>query len=236
MKFFYRHRRTQDARLGLFGLALLFLAGCAFLKQCAYEGVNRDQWQQPQKVIEALALRLGHRVADLGSGSGYFTYRLAEAVGPQGKVYAVDIDQEMNDLLARAIKEKNIGNVEVILARLDDPLLPPTGVDLVFTVNTYHHFENRVAYFQKLRKYLRPGGRIAVIDFDRRAWFEGMWKHYTPAEFIKREMEQAGYALQRELTFLDRQSFLIFAPNPQAARPAPSSPTDGSAPRAARQN
>jgi hypothetical protein len=63
-----------------------------------------------------------------------------------------------------------------------------------------------------MRKYLRPGGRIAVIDFDRRAWFEGMWKHYTPAEFIKREMEQAGYGLQRELTFLDRQSFLIFAP------------------------
>ena len=111
-----------------------------------------------------------------------------------------------------------------------------TGVDLVFTVNTYHHFENRVAYFQRMRKYVRPGGRIAVIDFDRRAWFEGMWKHYTPAEFIKREMEQAGYSLQREWMFLDRQSFLIFAPNPPAARPAPSSPIDGSAPRSSRQN
>jgi len=228
------HRKPHSPRLGLCGLALLFLAGCAFLKQCAYEGFNRDPWQQPQKVIEALALRPGDHVADLGSGSGYFTYRLAEAVVPQGKVYAVDVDREMNDLVAKAIKEKNIGNVEVILARLDDPLLPPTGVDLVFTVNTYHHLENRVAYFERVRKYLRPGGRIAVIDFDRRAWFEGMWKHYTPAEFIKREMEQAGYGLQRELTFLDRQSFLIFAPNPQADRPAPSSPTDGSAPRAAR--
>jgi len=211
----------------LFGLALLFLAGCSFLKQCAYEGFNRDQWQQPQKVIESLALRPGDRVADLGSGSGYFTYRLAEAVGPQGKVYAVDVDREMNDLVAKAIKEKNIGNVEVILALLDDPMLPPIGVDLVFTVNTYHHFENRVTYFQKVRKYLRPGGRTAVIDFDRRAWFEGMWQHYTPAEFIKREMEQAGYRLQRELTFLDRQSFLIFAPNPLA----PASSTDGATPK-----
>jgi len=227
LNFSYRHRRTKNPQLGLLGLALLFLAGCAFLKQCAYEGFNRDQWQQPQKVIEALALRPGDHVADLGSGSGYFTFRLAEAVGPQGKVYAVDVDREMNDLVAKATQGKNIGNVKVILARLDDPLLPPAGVDLVFTVNTYHHFENRVAYFQKLRKYLRPGGRIAVIDFDRRAWFEGMWKHYTPAEFIKREMEQAGYALQGELTFLDRQSFLIFAPNPQA----PGSSTNGAAPK-----
>jgi predicted methyltransferase len=227
LNFSSRHRRTQDPQLGLFALALLFLAGCTFLKQCAYEGFNRDQWQQPQKVVESLALRPGDHVADLGSGSGYFTFRLAEAVGPQGKVYAVDVDREMNDLVAKASKGKSTGNVEVILALRDDPLLPPIGVDLVFTVNTYHHFENRVAYFKRVRKYLRPGGRIAVIDFDRRAWFEGMWKHYTPAEFIKREMEQAGYGLQRELMLLDRQSFLIFAPNPLA----PGSSTDGAAPK-----
>ena len=227
MKFFLRHRRTRILQLGLIGPAILFLAGCAFLKQCAYEGFKRDDWQQPQKVIETLALRPGALVADLGSGSGYFTFRLAAAVGPQGKVYAVDIDREMNDLVARAAKEKNTGNVEVILARPDDPLLPASGVDLLFTVNTYHHFENRVAYFMRLKKYLRPGGRIAVIDFDRRAWFEGMWKHYTPAEFIKREMEQAGYDLQRELDFLDRQSFLIFAPNAPAG---PSSSPQGIAP------
>jgi arsenite methyltransferase len=227
LNFSSRHRRTQHPQLGLFALALLFFAGCALLKQCAYEGFNRDQWQQPQKVIESLALRPGDHVADLGSGSGYFTFRLAEAVGSQGKVYAVDVDREMNDLVAKASKGKNTGNVELILARPDDPMLPPMGIDLVFTVNTYHHFENRVTYFQRVRKYLRPGGRIAVIDFDRRAWFEGMWKHYTPAEFIKREMEQAGYRLQRELTFLDRQSFLIFVPNPLA----PASSTDGAAPK-----
>ena len=217
MNFSSQRQKPYRRQLGLLGLAILFLAGCALLKQCAYEGFQRDHWQQPQKVIETLALRPGDLVADLGSGSGYFTFRLAAVVGPQGKVYAVDVDREMNDLVAKAIKEKNVGNVEVILARPDDPLLPATGVDLVLTVITYHHFENRVTYFERLRKYLRPGGRIAVIDFDRRAWFEGLWKHYTPAEFIKREMEQAGYGLQRELTFLDRQSFLIFAPNPQAA-------------------
>ena len=90
-------------------------------------------------------------------------------------------------------------------------MLPATGVDLVFTSNTYHHIDNRVAYLANLRKYLRPGGKVAVIDFDRRAWIEGLLRHYTPSEFIKREMEQAGYVLIADYDFLDRQSFLVFA-------------------------
>jgi arsenite methyltransferase len=198
---------------GLLLLGLLALAGCATLKQCAYEGFNRDEWQQPERVIQSLEIKPGDRVADLGSGGGYFTFRLASAVGPAGKVYAVDIDPDMTQLVEKQAKEKNVGNVEVILAKPDDPLLPATGVDLILTVDTYHHIENRVSYFANIRKYLRPNGRIAVIDFDRRAWLEGLFRHYTPPEFIKREMENAGYTLQHEYDFLDRQSFLIFAPS-----------------------
>jgi len=200
-------RRSKFLALGV-----LLLASCATIKQCAYSGFGRDQWQQPQRVIQSLDIKPGDRVADLGSGGGYFTFRLAKAVGSSGKVYAVDIDPDMTDLVAKQAKDENAGNVEVILAKPDDPLLPETGVDLIFTVDTYHHFENRVNYFANLRKTLRPNGRIAIIDFDRRAWFEGLWRHYTPTEFIKREMEAAGFSLQREFDFLDRQSFLIFAP------------------------
>lgn len=199
-------------RLGSLALALLILASCAVIKQCAYEGIGRDQWQQPERVIQSLEIKPGARVVDLGSGGGYFTFRLAKAVGSSGKVYAVDIDRDMTDLVAKQAKKEPAGNVEVILGKPDDPLLPEAGVDLIFTVDTYHHFENRVNYFAKLRKVLRPNGRIAIIDFDRRAWFEGLWRHYTPSEFIKREMEAAGFSLQREFDFLDRQSFLIFAP------------------------
>lgn len=203
------------ARHRLFKLAValtVILAGCARLKQCAYEGVNRDEWQQPQKVIAALGIQPGRIVADLGSGGGYFTFRLAEAVGPAGKVYAVDVDPDMIGLIAKAAKEKRAGNIEPILAKPNDPLLPKAGVDLIFTANTYHHIDNRVAYFGNLRQTLRPGGRVAIIDFDRRAWIEGLLRHYTPSEFIKREMEQAGYALEQEFDFLDRQTFLMFKP------------------------
>ncbi len=195
------------------------MAGCATLKQCAYEGFKRNSWQQPEKVVAALALREGDHVADLGSGSGYFAFRLAKAVGPTGKVYAVDIDPEMNDLVAQRVMAEAMKNLEVILAKDDDPLLPASGVDLIFTANTYHHIGNRVNYFAKLRRYLRPGGRVAVLDFDRRSWLALLGRHYTPAEFIKREMEQAGFALEREFDFLDRQSFLLFAPRKRVQTP-----------------
>ena len=205
-------KRRHSLRFAL-AFALL-LTGCARLKQCAYEGVNRDDWQQPQKVIAALKIQPGAIVADLGSGGGYFTFRLAEAAGPTGKVYAVDVDQDMIDLITKTAKEKAASNIEPILAKPNDPMLPKPGADLIFTSNTYHHIDNRLAYFANLRQYLRPGGSVAIIDFDRRAWLEGLLRHYTPSEFIKREMEQAGYTLQQEYDFLDRQSFLIFTAKP----------------------
>ena len=190
--------------------AVLLFAGCAGIKQCAYRGLGRDQWQQPQKVIDSLRIRAGAVVADLGAGGGYFTFRLADAVGPAGKVFAVDVDSEMTELIEAQARKDTRTNVETILAKPADPMLPATGVDLVFTSNTYHHIDNRVAYFTNLRKYLRPGARVAVIDFDRRAWLEGLLRHYTPSEFIKRELEQAGYVLENEFDFLERQSFLVF--------------------------
>jgi ubiquinone/menaquinone biosynthesis C-methylase UbiE len=203
---------SKRRRLVSLAFAALLIAGCARLKQCAYEGFNRDAWQQPAKVIAALNLRPGEAVADLGSGGGYFTFKLAAAVAPGGKVYAVDIDKDMVELLGARAKKDPQANVEAILAKADDPMLPGGGVDLIFTCDTYHHLGDRISYFKNLRKYLRPDGRIAIIDFDRRAWLEGLFRHYTPSEFIKREMEQAGYSLHQELDFLDRQSFLIFTP------------------------
>ena len=206
------HSRNKTVYLVV--LLCCVLASCSKLKQWAYQGIDRDQWQQPDKVIAALQIREGSEIADLGAGGGYFTFYLAKATGPQGKVYAVDIDKGTNELIAERAKKDGINNVTTILATANDPLLPKSGVDLIFTSNTYHHFDNRIVYFSNLRQYLKPGGRIVIIEFDRRAWLEGLLRHYTPSEFIKREMEQAGYTLIKEPAFLDRQSFLIFAAKP----------------------
>jgi len=191
--------------------ALLLLAGCTTLKKWAYEGFGRDAWQQPEKVVQSLAIEPGDRIADLGSGGGYFTFRLSRAVGPTGKVYAVDVDKDMLEDLAESVKKDGYLNIDKVLAKYDDPSLPESGVDLIFTSNVYHHIEARAKYFADAAKYLRPGGRVAVVDFNGRHWSATFVGHTTPVELIKKEMDEAGYRLEREFDFLDRQSFLVFS-------------------------
>lgn len=192
-------------------LAAGLLGGCGSCKRFAYEGFSRDGWQQPERVIAALGIRPGNRVADLGSGSGYFTLRLAQAVGPEGRVFAVDVDEEMNEYLRRRVAQAGVANVEVIQGRFEDPLLPDGGVDLVLTVDTYHHIDDRPSYFRNLQRDLAPGGRVAVIDYDgRKGWFVRWTGHYTSRELLLQEMREAGYEVVAEHDFIDRQSFVVF--------------------------
>lgn len=204
---------TQASRT-LILLAVLLCTACTTLKRCSYEGIDRDAWQQPDRVVRSLEIQPGDRIADLGSGGGYFTFRLAQAVAPEGRVYAVDVDEELNDYVRGRAREEGQTNIEVILARYDDPLLPAEGVDLIFLSNVYHHIENRASYFRNAKKYLRDGGRIAIIEFNGQGWFAHLFGHYTPAEVIKEEMEAAGYRLSREFDFLSKQSFLVFSRAP----------------------
>ncbi len=202
----------------LCGVLLLGLAlagpGCGALKRFGYEGFGRDAWQQPERVVDALGLEPGDRVADLGAGGGYFTFRLARAVGPQGRVFAVDVDSDMLSYLEERSAEEGTPQVEVVRAAPDDAGLAPASVDLVFTVNTYHHLPERSAYFRRLAAALRPAGRVAIVDFRPGGGFWERWlgSHATPAGTIREEMEAAGYRLATELDFLERQSFLIFEP------------------------
>lgn len=206
------HRRRLHRGLWA-GMAVLVVvaAGCTSLKRFAYEGFGRDRWQKPEEVIRTLGLRQGDRVADLGSGGGYFTFRLAGAVGPTGKVYAVDIDPGLNEHVADRARREGLTNIEVIQAKVDDPLIPSPGVDVIFTCNTYHHLEHRVSYFQNVRKYLRHGGRVAIVEFNDKYWFTRIFGHWTGGDVIRREMEAAGYRLEADHDFLPRQAFLVFA-------------------------
>jgi len=147
----------------------------------------------------------GARVADLGAGGGYFTFRLAHAVGPTGLVFAVDIDPDMVDFLAKQAAEQGLANVRPVLAAGDDPRLPE-HVDLVFTSNTYHHLENRVAYFSALReRALAPGGRVAIVEYRPEAT-----SHATARATIEQEMTAAGFRLEKSFDYLERQHFLVF--------------------------
>jgi SAM-dependent methyltransferase len=198
-------------RLRLLGLALLLAGGCTSWKQLAYEGWGRDEWQHPERVIEALEIRPGSQVADLGAGSGYFTFHLADAVGKDGVVWAVDVDPDMISLVDELAAEKGATNVRTVLAEPDDPELPDATIDLVFTSNTYHHLDAPTQYFARLRGDLAPDGRVAILDLRPDAnWFTRWFGHATPPARIREEMEAAGYELVDEQGFVEQQSFLVF--------------------------
>ena len=174
----------------------------------SFDDPKRDAWQMPSRVIESLALKPGMKVADIGAGTGYFSMRLAKV--PAGiAVFAVDVEPAMIDhLKKRAVTEK-VTNVTTVLAGAASPNLPEP-VDVVLVVDTYHHLPNRPAYFRDLRKSLKPGGRVAIIDFRKDAP-EGPPVHFrfTPQQ-IEDEMTQAGYRIEASHDFLPRQHFLIF--------------------------
>jgi len=177
---------------------------------------ERDEYQKPGQVVEALGLKPGMAVADLGAGSGYFTRRFVKAVTDTGKVYAIDVEQEMLAYTKTSIERLHVPHaVEFILASSDNPKLPPASVDLIFLCNVFHHLENRAAYFTAVRPALKAGGRVAVVDFyhDERSGNVGFpRRHLVPRETVVEEMRQAGYRLLREHTFLPRQYFLEFVP------------------------
>jgi arsenite methyltransferase len=200
--------RRALAAAFLFALAA---GGCAASKRFAYEGVGRDDWQKPDAVLALLGVGPGDRVADLGAGGGYFTFRLAEAAGPSGRVFAVDVDDDMVAYLASRAQELHAVNVSVVRGDYDDPKLPDGEIDLLFTCNTYHHFADRTAYFRRLLTDLAPNGRVAIVEYDGRGgWFASLFGHETPADEIAREMREAGYEQIANHEILTRQSFQIF--------------------------
>ncbi len=217
-------RRTRRAVPAL-ALALL-LAGCppSLVERDGHRVFNpfylfyldarsRDAWQQPERVLDALALAPGAVVADVGAGSGYFSERLARRVGPGGLVYATDVQPEMLARLRERVAERALANVVVVAARFDDPSLPEACCDLVFFSSVYKEIDARVAYMQKVRRLLRPGGRVAILEFRPGAGGPGP----DPADRLRpdrvvAELGAAGFELRDRHDFLPRQYFLVFAP------------------------
>ena len=175
------------------------------------EDPMRDAYQKPQEVIKALNIREGEVIADLGAGSGYFTLRLAEAVGKTGRVYAVDVNPDMVRHLNRRVRDLKVGNVATILCAPDDPLLADGSIDRFFICDTWHHIEGHAKYLALVKRMLKPGGQVIMVDFKKAKTPVG-----PPMEIridrddLVREMETNGFQLAAEHPFLEYQYFLVF--------------------------
>lgn len=168
------------------------------------EDPSRDEWQKPHDVIMALDLKPTDIVADIGAGTGYFARRFALHAG---KVYAVDTDEK----LLAIVRTKAPANLVTIVGAPDDPRLPEQSIDMIFFCDVLHHIENRPAYYAKLAKVLKPGGRIVVIDFYERPLPVGPPPSMKLSDQqIIAELQKAGFALKKRLDTLPYQYFLFF--------------------------
>jgi arsenite methyltransferase len=175
---------------------------------------SRAGWQLTDRLLASLEIEPGDTVADIGAGDGYFTFRLADAVGPTGKVFAVDVEDKLVDTLRRKAEVGNYAQVRVVKGQFDDPLLPDHKLDLIFLCNAYHHIQDRTTYFDRLRRDLKPGGRVAVIDLKvstlvRLTVPAG---HWTTVESMQEEMERANYRPIVRFDFLPAQNYVMFSP------------------------
>ena len=173
-----------------------------------FDDPARDAWQKPHDVIQALGLRPNSIVADIGSGTGYFSARLAHFV-PKGRVYGVDVEPEMVNYLRDRAKREGLSNITAVAGEPDEPRLPER-VDLILMVDVLHHINDRKRYLRKLRDSLNPGGRVAIIDFNQKSKMGPPRRERIKPEQAKSEMKQSGYALLKEHAFLPEQYFLVF--------------------------
>ncbi|HEX8916633.1 MAG TPA: methyltransferase domain-containing protein [Humisphaera sp.] len=184
------------------------------------ERPEREREEQPRRAIEMMALRPTDVVADIGAGSGYFSFRIAALV-PRGKVLAVDIQQEMLDLVAKRAKEAGVANVEPVLGTITDPKLPDAGVDVVLMVDAYHEFDHPQEMMTAIVKALKPGGRVVQIEYrgeDPDVPIKRLHK-MTEAQ-AKLEMAAVGLEFVENKPGLPQQHLLVFRKPEPTTKPA----------------
>ena len=177
------------------------------------EREERDEFQQPGEVMRVLDFQPGERVADIGAGSGYFTIPVARAVGPTGKVWAIDLMQELLDYMGRRLEVEDLENVEMKKVEPDDPELPEGGVDTILMVDTWHYIRDP-EYAKKMRAGLAPGGRLVIIDYRPKPFEERPWgpppEQQTSREELDGHMAEAGFEVAAEYDFLPEQYFVVY--------------------------
>jgi predicted methyltransferase len=176
-----------------------------------FEGESREVAANRKEIVAACKLKPGMKVADVGAGTGLFTRRFAKAVGPEGKVYAVDIAPAFLKYIEKTCRDSDLQNVETVLCDQFSTKLPKNSVDLVFICDAYHHFEFPQRTLQSIYDALRPGGQIVLIDFERiegksTEWILGHVR--AGKEVFVREIRSAGFKVENEEDFL-KENYLV---------------------------
>lgn len=179
--------------------------------QKVFDDPQRDAWQKPAELVAALRIPAGATVVDLGAGTGYLAPHLSRAVGADGSLLAVEVEPTLVDALRQRAERERLANLTPVLASLDNPRLPGGAADLIVILDTYHHLDHRRRYLPQLARALRPGGRVAVIDWKPGELPEGPAPdHKLPPAQVVAEMAAVGFALTEQPELLPYHYVLIF--------------------------
>jgi ubiquinone/menaquinone biosynthesis C-methylase UbiE len=187
----------------VFATMYILYSGIDTLRQLEVVESERDQWQRPSEVLQALELQPGNVVVDLGSGSGYFALKLSPIVGKEGQVLAVDIRKlSLSFLWIRALLSQK-RNIRIVLGDENNPRLPPGAVDAVLIANTFHELRDRKAILDHVLQSIRVGGRLVVVDRGPRR--NGSVAHEVDRPVVEAELRQAGFEIvNSQDRFIDR--------------------------------
>jgi ubiquinone/menaquinone biosynthesis C-methylase UbiE len=174
------------------------------------ERPEREDEEAPSKALDALELKPGMVVADIGAGSGYYSSRIAKRVGPTGRVYATDIQQGMIDILDRRIKSEGLTNITTVLGGMDDPRLPPDSIDLAIMVDVYHELQQPQIFLQRLKGTFKPNGRLVLLEFRKEDPKVPILEvHKMSVAEVKQEMEAEGFVLDKVIDVLPWQHIIV---------------------------
>jgi len=174
------------------------------------ERPEREDEEAPSKALDALELKPGMVVADIGAGSGYYSSRIAKRVGPTGRVYATDIQQGMIDILDRRITAEGLTNITTVLGGMDDPRLPPASIDLAIMVDVYHELQQPQLFLQRLKGTFKPNGRLVLLEFRKEDPKVPILEvHKMSVAEVKQEMEAEGFVLDKVIDVLPWQHIIV---------------------------
>jgi SAM-dependent methyltransferase len=193
------------------------ISGRRYAGVMSYEGARwldreeRDVEEEPDRALNAIGIAKGATVADVGAGSGYMTVRMAERVGPTGRVYATDIQPQMLAMLRERLDKEKIGNVTLVQGAVDDPRLPPASLDLILMVDVYHEFSQPQQMLRGMLAALKSGGRLVLLEYKKEdPSIPIRLEHKMTVAEAKLEVEAEGFRLARVGTELPRQHILVF--------------------------
>ncbi len=201
-----QHRTRRLARIAAFVIATSIVVA---LPVASFGQADRETWQPPQKILDAIGVKPGMHVGEAGAGRGYFTFPLARRVGPQGMVLANDISTTSLDVIRQRADQEGLKNIKIVVGAVDDPLFPEKNLEMVVMVYVLHMLERPIPFLKNLRTYLKPGGQLVIIERNTSAERAHHPSFMTNREILE-TVSETGYTLDRTETFLPRDTIYIY--------------------------